>query len=112
MTLMHPLRREVAFSPPFRFENLPCMTSLPAYSIVIFSFPLTAYQGIANSKSRRLSPDRGSAVARDMSNVQRTGRLTRGDDCVESVCVEPVLGGQRGFGGFAEREVAGAGEDE
>ncbi|EDR05229.1 uncharacterized protein LACBIDRAFT_329911 [Laccaria bicolor S238N-H82] len=80
--------------------------------IVIFTFPLTAYQGIANPKSRRLSPDRGSAVARDMLNARRTERLTRGDVCVEFVRVGEVLGGQCGFGGCVEREVTGAVEDE
>ncbi|EDR05142.1 oligopeptide transporter [Laccaria bicolor S238N-H82] len=53
--------------------------------IVIFLFPLTAYQGIVNRKSRRLSPDRRSAVARVMLNARRSGRLTGGGDCVECV---------------------------
>ena len=75
--------------------------------IVIFPFPLTAYQGIVNPKSRRLSPDRGSAVARNMLNARRTERLTGGDDRVEFGLVEPVLGGQRGFGSCVEKEVAG-----
>ena len=42
-----------------------------------------------------------------MLNARRTKRLTGGDDRVEFVYVEPVLGGQRGFGGCVEREVAG-----
>ena len=43
-----------------------------------------------------------------MLNARRTKRLTGGDDRVEFVYVEPVLGGQRGFGGCVEKEVAGA----
>ena len=46
-----------------------------------------------------------------MLNARRTKRLTGGDDRVEFVYVEPVLGGQRGFGGCVETEVAGAVED-
>ena len=47
-----------------------------------------------------------------MLNARRTKRLTGGDDRVEFVYVEPMLGGQRGFGGCVEKEVAGAVEDE
>ena len=47
-----------------------------------------------------------------MLNARRTKRLTGGDDRVEFVYVEPVLGGQRGFGGCVEEEVAGPVEDE
>ena len=85
---------------------------LPPRLIVISPFPLTAYQGIVKSKSRRLSPDRRSALARGMLNARRTKRLTDGDDRTEFVRLEPVLGGQRGFGGCVEREVAVAVEDE
>ena len=35
-----------------------------------------------------------------------------GDDCIEFVCIEPMLGGQRGFWGCVEREVVCAVEDE
>ena len=45
-------------------------------------------------------------------NARRTERLAGGDDRVEFVHIEPVLGGQRGFGSCVEREVAGAVEDE
>ena len=45
-------------------------------------------------------------------NARRTERPTGGDDRIESVRMEPVLGGQRGFGGCVERDVAGAVEDE
>ena len=45
-------------------------------------------------------------------NARRTEGLTGGDDRVEFVYVEPVLGGQRGFGGCVEKEVAGPVEDE
>ena len=52
--------------------------------IVIFPFPLNAYQGLVNPKSQRLSPGRGSAVARNMLNsARRTERLTGGDDRVD-----------------------------
>ena len=44
-----------------------------------------------------------------MLNARRTERLTGGDDCVEIVRIEPVLGS---LGGCVEREVAGAVEDE
>ena len=44
-------------------------------------------------------------------NAQRTER-TGGDDRAEFVRIEPVSGGQRGFAGCAEREVAGAAEDQ
>ena len=49
-----------------------------------------------------------------MLNARRTERLTGGDDRIEFVRIEPVLGGQRGFSGCVqrEREVAGAVEDE
>ena len=47
-----------------------------------------------------------------MLNARRTKRLTDGDDRTEFVRLEPVLGGQRGFGGCVEREVAVAVEDE
>ena len=48
-----------------------------------------------------------------MLNPRRTERLTGGDDRVEFVRVEPVLGGgQPGFVGCVEREVVGAVEDE
>ena len=47
-----------------------------------------------------------------MLNPRTTERLTGGDDRVEFVRVEPVLGGQRGLGACVEREVAGAVEDE
>ena len=47
-----------------------------------------------------------------MLNAQRTERLTDGDYRAEFVRVELALGGQRGFGGCVEREVAGAVEDE
>ena len=47
-----------------------------------------------------------------MLNARRTKRLTGGDDRVEFMYVEPMLGGQRGFGGCVEKEVAGAMEDE
>ena len=47
-----------------------------------------------------------------MLNTRRTERLTGGDDRIEFVRIEPVLGGQRGCGGCVEREVAGATEDE
>ena len=46
-----------------------------------------------------------------MLNARRTKRLG-GDDRVEFVYVEPVLGGQRGFGGCVEKEVTGPVEDE
>ena len=46
-----------------------------------------------------------------MLNARRTERQTGGDDCIEFVRIEPVLGGQRGLGGCVEREVAGAVED-
>ena len=85
---------------------------LPPRLIVIFPFSLTAYQGIVNPKSRRLFPDRGSALPRGLLNARRTERLTGGDDHIESVRIEPVLGGQRGFGGCVKRKVAGAMEDE
>ena len=65
-----------------------------------------------NRKSRRLSPDRRSAVAGDTLNTRRTERLTGGDDRVEFLRVEPVLSGQRGFGGCLEREIAGTVKDE
>ena len=80
--------------------------------IVIFPFPLTAYKSIVNPKSRRLSPDRSFALARDTLNARRTERLTGGDDHVEFVRMEPVLGGQCGIGSCVEREVAGAVEAE
>ena len=41
-------------------------------------------------------------------SARRTERLTGGDDPVEFMRIEPVLGGQRGFGGCVEKEVAGA----
>ena len=47
-----------------------------------------------------------------MLNARRTERLTGGDDRIELMRIEPVLGGQRGFGGCLEREVAVAVEDE
>ena len=80
--------------------------------IVIGPFPLTAYQGILKRKSRRLSPDRRFALARDTLNARRTERLTGGDDRAEFVLVELVLGGQRGFVGCVERENACAVVDE
>ena len=43
-----------------------------------------------------------------MLNARRTKRLTGGNDRVEFVRIEPVLGGQRGFGGCVEREVVRA----
>ena len=43
-----------------------------------------------------------------MLNARRTKRLTGGNDRVEFVRIEPVLGGQRGFWGCVEKEVAGA----
>ena len=43
-------------------------------------------------------------------NARRTEILTGEDDRVDFVRIEPVLGGQRGFGGCVEKEVAGAGE--
>jgi hypothetical protein len=46
-----------------------------------------------------------------MLNARRTERPTGGDDRVEFVCVEPVLGGKHGFGACVEREVADAAED-
>ena len=45
-------------------------------------------------------------------NARRTERLTGGDIHIEFVRIEPVLGGQRGFSGCVEREVAGAMEAE
>ena len=45
-------------------------------------------------------------------DARRTERLTGGDDRTEFVCIEPVLGGQCGFWGYVEREVAGAVEDD
>ena len=42
-----------------------------------------------------------------MLNARTIQRLTGGDDHVEFVGVEPVLGGPRGLGGCVEREVAG-----
>ena len=47
-----------------------------------------------------------------MLNARRTERLSGGDDRIEFVRIEPVLGGQRGFSGSVQREVAGAVEDE
>ena len=47
-----------------------------------------------------------------MLNARRTERLTGGDDRVEFVRIEPVLGSQRSLGGCVEREVAGVVEDE
>ena len=41
-----------------------------------------------------------------MLNARRTERLTDGDDCIKFVRIERVLGGQRGFWGCVEREVA------
>ena len=67
--------------------------------IIILPFPLPAYQGI-KPKSRRSSRDKRSALSGDMLNARRTQRLTSGDDRVEFVGVEPVLGGPRGFGGL------------
>ena len=43
-----------------------------------------------------------------MLNARRTERLTGGDDRIEFVRIEPVLGGQRGFAGCVEREDAAA----
>ena len=47
-----------------------------------------------------------------MLNARRTERLSGGDDRIEFVRIEPVLGGHRGFSGCVEREVAGAVKDE
>ena len=47
-----------------------------------------------------------------MLNARRTERLTDGDDRIGFVRIELVLGGQRGFGGCVERDVAGAVEVE
>ena len=47
-----------------------------------------------------------------MLSARRTDRLTSGDHSVEFVRVEPMLGATRGFGGYVEREVTGAVEDE
>ena len=47
-----------------------------------------------------------------MLNTRRTKRLTGGDDRIEFVRIEPVLGGQRGFSACVVREVAVAVEDE
>ena len=80
--------------------------------IVIFTFPLTAYHGIVNLKSRCLSPGRRFALTRDTLNAQRTERLMGGDDRVEFVRIEPVLGGQRGFVGCVEREIAAVVDEE
>ena len=41
-----------------------------------------------------------------MLNARRAEKLTGGDDRIEFVRIEPVLGGQRGFSGCVEREVA------
>ena len=73
--------------------------------IIIFLFPLTAYQGVLNLKSRHLSPDQRFAsmtLARDILNARRTEKLTGRDDRVECVRVEPMLGDKRGFGGCGE----------
>ena len=70
--------------------------------IVVFAVTLTAYQGIVNSKSRCLSPDRRSALARDMLNALRSERLMGGNDRVGLVRVELVLGGQCAFAGCGE----------
>ena len=85
-----------------------------AYGMVIFVFlfPLTAYQGIVNLKSQRLSPDRRSALAGGMLNARRTERLMGGDDHIGFVCIELVLDGQRSFGGCVEWEFVGIVEDE
>ena len=73
---------------------------------VIFPFPLTAYQGVLNSKSRHLSPRSeirlNDSPARDILNARRTEKLTGRDDRVECVRVEPMLGDKRGFGGCGE----------
>ena len=47
-----------------------------------------------------------------MLNARRTERPTGGDDRIEFVRIEPMLGGQRGFWGCVEREVVCAVEDE
>ena len=47
-----------------------------------------------------------------MLNARRIESLTDRDDRVEFVRIEPVLGGQRGFAGCVEREVASAVEYE
>ena len=100
------------FQPPSDFETATVTSVLPSRLIVIFPFPLTAYQGLVNPKSRLLSPDRRSALAGGMLNARRTERPTGGDDRIEIVRIKPVLGSQRGLGGCVERDVAGAVEDE
>ena len=47
-----------------------------------------------------------------MLNAPSTERRTGGDDHVEFVRVEPMLGDKCGFGGCVESEVASAAEDE
>ena len=54
--------------------------------IVVSPFFLTAYQGVVNSNSQRLSPERRSALARGMLNARRSERLPSGGDRVEFVC--------------------------
>ena len=47
----------------------------------------------------------------DALKARRTERLTSGDDYVEFVHVELMLGDKRGFGGCVKKEVAGAAEE-